>query len=252
MNIEPTEGFFREVYKVANEKAAEQGGVLRAGHVLAAVRQIIPQNPIAKVSDIVLFESLIQTISTLKDSQLKKNDVHAIVTALKRWENLTETSTQTKASVRRIAGKFFRVPPLPSSRVVSKAVQKEREIEWKSYHDSAVISTFSELVERHRTQKPLSPVLDTFIRRFPLSLQPIALCKLLSMIEGQIEHAKFVMLSAKEKEDFKDIAAKVLRKMVERFGEDLSKLDEVSQENVKTVIGHLLIEGKLPQALPIS
>ncbi len=112
MSIGSVEGLLHEVYRVAQADAESQGVYLKAGHVLSAVRQVMPYVPSGAHSDIAVFEYAIGIIRSLNDRQLKKPEIEAVVTALKRWENLTKTSKETQSVVRTVASKFFYVPPL--------------------------------------------------------------------------------------------------------------------------------------------
>jgi hypothetical protein len=114
MMIQASERMWQEVYKVAAAKAGNEGGRLRAADVFAAVRQILPGEEVSKQPDVVLFETLIRTINGLSDTQLKQPEIDAIVTALKRWKDLTKTSPEIQAAVRSVASKFFYVPRPPN------------------------------------------------------------------------------------------------------------------------------------------
>jgi hypothetical protein len=124
MSIQSSEEVLREVHKVAQAKASKQGGILRADHVFAAVRQIMPKHISAGGSDSAVFESLIRTISSLKDSQLRKPEMRAVVDALKRWENLTKTSLDIQSMVRQVAWKFFHAPTPPSSKDLPQSASR--------------------------------------------------------------------------------------------------------------------------------
>ena len=114
MAIQVSERMWQEVYKVAAAKAGKEGGRLRADDVFAAVRQVFTDEEVSRQSDVKLFETLIRTINGLSESQLKQPELDAIVTALKRWKDLTKTSPETQAAVRTVAGKFFYVPKPPN------------------------------------------------------------------------------------------------------------------------------------------